>query len=309
MSRQIAGSSDVGVDETSPLPLIVASNWNFSLQYYEINGDIFYAILDWIAGIAQVTTEKASKLWNDQRHQTSVSTRSLKYLATDGKEYKRPFTNDEGLYKIAAYMRATKTRPALREIKELLAKAGVFADLARRDSEQAEIALSQKRREKYIREGKTPEWIATREFGIVTRKQLMAIVYHLLGTHEHMATITNDTYRGIFGMTAQELRVHIGIPQQSVLRDYFGTMALVYTQAAEEAARIQLDKYDDNEYVAPEDIRAIVSALSRLVGKQAREMSRMLGIDVVTGRPLLESQLTRDDFMSALAKASKPHDT
>ncbi len=121
-----------------------------------------------------------------------------------------------------------------------------------------------------------------------------------------MGTITNDTYQGVFGMTAQQLRQHLGIPNTANARDHFSTMALVYTQAAEEACRITLEKYDDDDIVEVEDVRAVVTTLSRIVGKQVKEMAKALGIDIVTGKPLLGTGLTRDEFIKALEKVSKP---
>ena len=43
------------------------------------------------------------------------------------------YTNDEGLYKIAMWLRVNSNRASLKAIKDFLAKAGVFVDEARRD--------------------------------------------------------------------------------------------------------------------------------------------------------------------------------
>ncbi|MGB1286194.1 MAG: hypothetical protein ACPG7F_06660 [Aggregatilineales bacterium] len=299
----------LNIDDERTLPLITAEKWDFPLQYHETDEGLMYAVQDWVAGLATTNKRKAAKMWNfmQRKLEMSSSTRHLKYTANDEKQYNVAFTDDEGLYQIAAYMRATKSRPALRAIKDFLAKAGVFADEARRNPEEAEITLVSKRRKKYIKQAKTPEWIATRELGIITRKQLIALVYHLLGTGEHIPAITNDTYQGVFGMTAKELRAHIGIPPTAILRDYFSSMALIYTKAAEEAARIHLENYDDEDVILPEDIRSVVTLLSRLMGKQAREVSKILGVDVVTGKPLLAS-VNRKDFMIELQKLTENHD-
>jgi hypothetical protein len=303
MNSQIV-PDNIGNDDQRPLPFLVAEKWGFALYAVYEDNTTWYSITDWIAGLT--STKYPGDTWGQLRKtpdMESVLPRLRQYPYGNGTSQ---FIDDKGLYRIAIGLRATKNRTSLPDIKDFLAKAGAFVDLIRRDPEAAELSIAQKRQDKYLKQGKTPEWIASRELGIVTRKQLMAMVYDLLGTDEHMAAITNDTYQGVFGMNAQELRVHIGIPSTAILRDHFSTMALVYTQAAEEASRIQLENYDDDDYVAPEDIRAVVSTLSRLVGKQVKEMSKMLGIDIVTGQRLLGSGLSREEFMKTLEKFSKP---
>ncbi len=290
MTLEPKSQDEDSADDLSPLPLIIAEKWDFPLAYAETEYGIVYAVRDWIAGLAGTSNPKQA--WdgirrNDDMSDVLVSIQSLPYQKSNGVTHRAPFVDAKSLYKIAAYLRATKSRPALRAIKDYLAKAGVFTDLARRDPEAAELTLRKRRRGKYLQQGRAPEWIATRELGIVTRKEMMAIVYDLLQSDSEYGIITNDTYRGVFGMTAKELRQHIGIPQSAVVRDHFSTMALVYTQAAEEACRLKLSKYEDGDIVETDDVRSVVITLSRLVGQQAKEMSRMLGTDVVTGEPLL----------------------
>lgn len=290
-------------DNTLPLPLLVAEKWGFKLTHVYDDDTYWYSITDWIAGLS--TTDFPAAVWKRLRKTPDMA--SVQGILRDY-QYgtgQSQFTTDKGLYRITIGLKATANRPSLPEIKDYLAKAGAFVDLIRRDPEAAEMAINQRAREQYAKQGKAPEWIASRELGKVTRKQLMGIVMQLLGTDEHNAAITNDTYQGVFGMNAQELRKHIGIPSSAVIRDHFSTMALVYTQAAEEASRIQLEKYDDNDYVDPTDVRAVVASLSRIVGKQVKEMSKMLGIDVVTGRQLLEGAQSREDFLKKLELFAK----
>lgn len=292
-------------DDTRPLPLIVAKRWGFQLRYV-VDGDVFwYSVRDWVAGLSNAA--KPLQAWQMMRKSQEMQDvlKDIKRLRLEGNAGSpSQVIRDKGLYQIAANMRPTKNRPALSEIKDFLAKAGVFADLVRRDPEAAELALQQRRQQKYVKQGKTPDWIAVRELGIITRKQLMALIHHLLGTSEHSALITNDTYQGVFGMTAEQLRNKLGIPQSANARDHFSTMALVYTQAAEEACRIQLSKYDDDDIVAPDDIRAIVTTLARHIGKQVKDMEKMLGIDIVTGQPILGTGRTNQQLID---EGNKPH--
>ena len=224
---------DEGSNDDRPLPLYVAEQWGFDLQHYDMPDGVWYAAQDWIAGLATTNTRRAGKLWADMQKQMSVSIVPLDYLASDGKNYQRDFTDDEGLYKIAAYMRATKGRIALKGIKDFLAQAGAFADLARRDPESASGKLAAQRQKKYMRAGKEEEWIALREIGRVTRNQLMALIKHLLAGKADdgiYRTITDDTYRGVFGMSAAEMRVHMGLPAGTNVRDHMHILGLLYTR-------------------------------------------------------------------------------
>lgn len=279
-------SDDSELDEL-PLPLIVADRWDFPLRHIYRSETFLYVIRDWVAGLTQA--EDPKRAWQSAKKLPEMAAaleriRNVRMPGTAGSLTQ--MTDDRGLFLIATNLRSTKNKDSLAEIKNFLAKAGVFADLARRDPEQAELILHQRRQKKYVAKGKDTQWIALRELGIITRKQLMNVVYDLLGVKDNLGIITNDTYRGVFGMTAEQLREHIGIPSSAVVRDHFSTLGLVYTQAAEEACRIQLEKYDEDDVVEVNDVRGLVMTLSRLAGKQAKEMSEMLGIDPVTGRKL-----------------------
>ncbi len=42
---------DFQTDDDTPLPLIVAKQWNFPLRYAQTDTDMYYAIQDWIVGL------------------------------------------------------------------------------------------------------------------------------------------------------------------------------------------------------------------------------------------------------------------
>lgn len=292
MSKIIPFSENEGYqDDPRPLPVIVADKWGFPLQYYDTDNGVLYAIQDWIAAIATVNTVKASKLWSGMQKETSVSIVTLDYLASDGKNYKRPFITDEGLYQIAAYMKASPKRPILKQIKDYLAAAGVEMDSNRRNPESAEAKYAAQRERKYLREGREQEWIADREFGVISRKQLMAIIQHLLGkdTKEVYRHVTDDTYVGLFGMTAVQLREYMGIPAGSNVRDFMSRLGLIFVAQAEEICRLQLETYKDDDIVTPQDVRNVIKSLSRLVGEQVQKTQEQLGRDVLTNKKLLPS--------------------
>src|SRR5690349_9662950 len=125
-------------DSSLALPLIVAQKWGFPLAYHETDEGTFYAVQDWVRGLTG--DKEVKKALAKIKNQRSLSSRPLPYVASDGKTYQRDFTNDKGLYLIAQYLRVTKARPVLDEIKRFLAAAGAFADEIRRSPDTLVIS-------------------------------------------------------------------------------------------------------------------------------------------------------------------------
>ncbi len=124
-----------------PLPERIADggqDWeSFPLQYQDVDGTRFYAIQDWLRGVA--LTIDASGFWaklKKRLEKAGIETRtwcpSLPYRAKDGKRYKRAFATAEGLYRITQRMDAeTGIR---NKVLAYLAKAGVLVDEQRIES-------------------------------------------------------------------------------------------------------------------------------------------------------------------------------
>jgi hypothetical protein len=77
-------------DFDTPLPLIVAQKWNFSLAYVETPDGLFYAIQDWIKGLTGA--ENPARIWSDAKRTMKQvelfdSIVELPYTARDGKTY------------------------------------------------------------------------------------------------------------------------------------------------------------------------------------------------------------------------------
>ncbi|GEM_PF-3861284 len=56
---------------------------------------------------------------------------------------------------------------------------------------------------------------------------------------------------------------------------------------AEEACRIKMQALREEDEVPPKTVRDLIILLSKQVGMQASDMALALGIDLVTGKPLL----------------------
>ena len=283
------------LDPSIPLPLHVARLWGFPLQYHVLEGEEYFSIKDWIAGLTG--SRRASHMWENYRDKYKEDLpplRGMPYVAANRQTFTLPFTTDEGLYQVTTRLRVGQDRPALKAIKDFLAKAGVFVDAARRDPEGAAEQLGIARRAQALRVGKSEEWIATREEGVITRKQFVAEIYALVQDKDRfgpiIGSLTNDLYRGAFHDDVRGLRERLGISTKQNPRDHFSRIALSYTTIAEEAIRIHLGQHEDKEYVPVPVIRQVVQDIAAAIGVQADTLARALQIDVVSGKRLLQAR-------------------
>src|SRR5258708_7547572 len=100
-SNSISFPIEPDPNDKRPLPEIVADRWSFPLAYVDHeDGKRYYAVLDWILGVAQ--TPNASEFWRAMKRRLNtagVETRTwctgLPYRASDGKTYKRDHAEAE----------------------------------------------------------------------------------------------------------------------------------------------------------------------------------------------------------------------
>lgn len=315
--RQLSLFDDVGDNDITPLPLIVAERWGFQLRYAIQGGQYWYAIRDWIAGLIDVNDPKHA--WQEARKATGMQpilngVQQVRLPGTKGSPTQ--VLNDKGLYHIAANLLVTKNREALSEIKEYLARAGAFTDLMRRDSKaRAELAATSSPEEvldatvkRYEKMGRNPNWISARLEGVVTRKEFTsALSAAVLDASKALyGKSTEKVYAGLWQRTTAMLRGDLDMPAKGGnVRDHFGEYALIYTRLAEKVAT---DKLKDAEVVTEALAMDIVYAAARLIREQANATSRDLGIDLVTEKPLLpqsDDDYTKDDFEHAIDKSAR----
>jgi len=282
--------------DDTPLPLIVATRWNFPLAHVQTEDGMYYAVQDWIVGLIGVTNEQASKDWTKLKKKTSPLWRSLPYRASDGKTYKRPFTDDKGVYVIAQYLRPLEVRPVLEEVREFLAAAGAFVDEIRRTPETVVLKGAINPDEAidaaikaYRAQGKDDRWIQARIEGKIKRNQftaaLSAAVEELL-TPRHFATATDDIYMGLWQRTAAQLKKELDLPKKANLRDHQPMLALHYQGIAEEVCAHKLGTRQELTW---DEARDIVKMVANFIGKQAQQTAELLQMDLATGSPLLPS--------------------
>lgn len=284
-----------------PLPLIVAQQWNFTLQHHQSpDGLYLYAIQDWISGLTNA--EKPKQIWADlKRHHKGNanmmdSIQPLPYIAKDGKTYGMDFTTDKGLYLIAQYLRITKERPQLLAIQQFLAASGAFVDAIRLEPETVITsgaidpdAAIDAAIDAYRKRGKSDSWIAARIDGKVKRAKftsaLKAAVDEIL-TKMHYAIATDDIYQGLWGRTDAYLRDELALPKSTSLRDNQPTLALIYQGLAEEVSAQKLGHATELSW---DDARVIVKEVANLIGLQAQATGQFLQVDLATGKSLLRS--------------------
>ncbi len=179
MSNAVVFTLPVSDDDDRPLPLIVATKWNFPLAHVEVEDQLFYAVQDWLRGLTGL--DNIRRIWSDMQRTDDFSQMydsivPLPYIATDGKTYQRDYTTDKGLYFIAQHLRSTKSRPTIAVIKKFLAESGAFVDQIRREPETVvtsgainpdkaiDAAINA-----YRAQGKDDRWIQARVEGKIKR--------------------------------------------------------------------------------------------------------------------------------------------
>jgi hypothetical protein len=302
-------------EDKRPLPEIVAdgnldpeTGWPaFPLAYHNVGGKRYYAIQDWILGVARLeTSTEASKFWHDIKRrfrkaeiETSVFCRTLNYRASDGKNYKRDHTDAEGLYRITQRM-GVNTGLSER-ILNFLAASGAFVDGQRidaiRQSQQIEEPVADDPEKAieaainaYKRMGKTDKWIAVRIQSTVQRKRFTEALQRSMREKPqqvHFQRITDAMRIALWKRDTPQLRAEMDLGSRVNLRDHLTETGLIYEMLAENVSEIDLRQQSNLAYGQAEQI---VRADSELIGKHAKAVSEHLGIDIPTGRPLLAAK-------------------
>jgi DNA-damage-inducible protein D len=266
----------------------------------------WYSAVDMVAELTNSRTPRQS--WNNLKRQVETESNrklaglQLKLPATDGRLRLTDVVNTEQALRIIQSIPSPKAEP----MKLWLASVGAERLEETRDPEGYEERIiieekddteeaRRKRRERRIAmhkaKGRDETWIATREFSIVTRLEFTFMIKELLGSRANYGLLTNDVYRGVHHRDTAKLRSDLGIKSGDNPRDHMHRIGLHYTAIAEEACQIKLSHLLDDEEVPPKLVREIIMIVSKQIGMQADELALALGIDIVTGKPLLPSQV------------------
>jgi hypothetical protein len=277
-------------NDKRPLPEIIANYCGFPLASKPVGDKQYYAVQDWIAGVAQPASHPGT-FWTHMKSRAKKAgiefsswCTKLPYTASDGKNYKVDFAEAETLYRITQRMDAnTGIREA---ILHFLARAGVVVDEFRIDPEKALEAVIAA----YKRMGKSDEWIDTRLRSKVRRVLFTASFQRVLNFQPqplHFAVITDEMRLGLWKRNTRTLKAQIGLKKNDNLRDNLSRIALDYEMLTESISTYDLDQHHD---LTLNQATRIVRSRSESVGKHAEETGRSLGIDIPTGRPLLSDK-------------------
>src|SRR5688572_13731372 len=98
-------------NDKRPLPEIIAGHYGFPLAYHDVESVRYYAVQDWIRGVARPAD--ARLYWSVMQKRFKKSGVEmytwcihLPYKATDGKKYKVDYAAAHGLYMITQRMDA-----------------------------------------------------------------------------------------------------------------------------------------------------------------------------------------------------------
>lgn len=252
------------------------------------NGVTVYSLVDICAEFAG--SSAARQYWVDTKKrlhrdgfQLSENVLQLKLPAPDGKLRVTDVADAETCLRIVQSIPSPKAEP----VRQWLAQVGV-----ERLEEDADPELGIERAQDravvtYQKSGKDEQWITARLQGIHDRKvfteALAAHVANIAGKHYGMAT--NTLYRGLWDRDAGTLKQQLGLPKSANLRDHQPAIAAHYQGIVEATVAHLLGQA---QAVTPEQAIAIIDHIARLIGVQAGELGNLLGIDIATGRPLLE---------------------
>jgi len=280
-------------NDARPLPEIIASGgsgWQaFSLQYHDVDGSRYYAVQDWIAGVA--LSSETRKFWTAMKArlkkaeiELSTPLRQLKYRASNGKNYTMDFATDKGLYTITQYM---DTNTGIRKnVLAYLVEAGVALDEMRRDpgiALDAGVAG-------YAKRGKTAEWIARRTKGKNARTDFTEVARDTHVFHRpDYGRLTDVTYEEVLGAAKAEISAALKLTkaQTDQFRDQLGKLAIQAIDAAETGAAMKMRETGDT-LTTPEQI-AIVKHCARLVAPSFWALAQYTNTDLLTGRNALKA--------------------
>lgn len=274
--------------EKRPLPELIASggtDWDsFPLAFQDVDGHRFYAVQDWIRGIAQ--TDNPRRFWTDMKaHYPELYERcvQLKYLASDGKRYKVDHVEAEGLYSITQAMGA-KTGIAQR-VRDYLSAAGVRLDQYRLNGS---LAVDDGIKTMMAEDGDT-ERVNSRVKGIIGRNIFTQGTTETHITHTpKIGVLTAQEYNILFGRAKSQIVQELKLTKSQAdnhFRDHLDTLALQAIDAIERACAVKMRQM--KRLLTDAEQEEIVITVSRMVAGPFRDIASYLGTDLATGRPQL----------------------
>lgn len=277
-------------NDPRPLPELIAEQWNFALAFHDLEGKRYYAVQDWIAGVAQ--SPEPRTFWTAMKRRLKKARIELRtpctqlpYKAKNRRTYQTDHAEASVLYQITQRM---DVNTGLRDrILEYLAQSGVVMDEIRRDPFKVadlvgpEAAISAGV-DKYKRLGKPEDWIERRVEGVAGRHDFTAALTAVVTDVIDYGYITNMEYVGLFKRTAVELT---RVLKARNFRDATTSDALYFLNLLERGVAVKLRELETASF---QQACGIMYELAKEVGGLVEQAQKILKLDIATGQKLLK---------------------
>jgi hypothetical protein len=290
--------------EDRPLPELIVEHLGGTMMYVDQpDGKRLYRVVDWVYEIKGSTSKQRHKPWQDlkntiERHGDFKVGAILSPLAVDtpGGQQITDFTDAEGLYAIT--QRISDRSPIVRQVKDYLARAGVFVDEIRTEADERDALMEKLIAEnpdraveaiinRYRAQGKSERWIERRIMGMAKRDRFTATLKETSDSSPNYPQATNAGYEGAFNMMKSEIVAYLGLTKQQArqLRDHISEIALQGIALYETASAEKMKML--NRPLSPAEQAQIVRDCARIVAPSMRALAEYVGVDVLSGKPLL----------------------